>query len=164
MAYLELVPKLVLSSARLVTLSLLCLRHTLFYVELTPEVIASKLVALPTLIELAIGYEKCQHPEDCPSLRDSPQTRIVLPALTHFRFEGDDEYLEYFVSRIGAPLLNHINILSLDYVSGPAMSNNPASSSVVRKASSHRSKHLWMIIPRGIVESEDYFRRPLISW
>lgn len=110
-------PKLVLSATRLVTLSLLSLRRSPFYVLLTPEAIASNLAALPTLIELAIGFEKCQHPESRPGLIDPPhQTRIVLPALTHFRFEGDDEHLEYFVSRIDAPLLNTINILFLDYV------------------------------------------------
>ena len=84
-----------------------------------PEVITSHLAALPTLVELAIRYEKCQYPEDRPRLRDPPQTRNILPALTHFGFEGDDKYLEYFVSRIDAPLLNNINILFFGLRSPP---------------------------------------------
>jgi len=110
-------PKLVLSATRLVSLSLLSLRRSPFYVSLTPEVIASNLAALPTLKELAIGFEKWKHLETRPGLRDPPpQTRIVLPALTHFRFDGDGEHLEDFVSRIDAPLLNKVNILFLDRV------------------------------------------------
>ena len=110
-------PKLALSATRLVTLSLLALHPNPSNDSLTPEGIVSNLSALPTLIELAIGYERRQYPEDRPGLRDPHhQTPIVLPALTHFRFEGDDDYLEYFVSQIDAPLLNEINILFLDYV------------------------------------------------
>lgn len=110
-------PKFVLSATRLVTLSLLSLRRSPFGVSLTPEVIASNLAALPTLKELAIGFKWWKHPESRSGLRDPPrQTRIVLLALTHFRFEGDGEHLEDFVSRIDAPLLNKVNILSLDHV------------------------------------------------
>ena len=112
-------PELVLSATRPVTLSLLYLRRTPSTAELMPEVITSHLAALPTLVELAIRYEKCQYPEDRPRLRDPPQTRIILPILTHFRFEGDDKYLEYFVSRIDAPLLNNINILFFGLRSPP---------------------------------------------
>jgi hypothetical protein len=39
-----------------------------------------------------------------------PLTRVILPSLTEFRFEGVSEYLEELVSRIDAPLLNRIHI------------------------------------------------------
>ena len=42
-----------------------------------------------------------------------PPTRTVLPALTHFEFQGVSEYLEDLVARIDAPLLDSICITFL---------------------------------------------------
>ncbi|KAI0279543.1 hypothetical protein BC826DRAFT_578123 [Russula brevipes] len=43
--------------------------------------------------------------------RSPPQTRTILPSLTGFRFEGNNEYLGDFVARIDAPLLDYIKIV-----------------------------------------------------
>ncbi|KAI0294009.1 hypothetical protein BC826DRAFT_1104886 [Russula brevipes] len=59
---------------------------------------------------------------DLPSIRSGldplgasgcrpPQTRTVLPSLTVFAFEGNNEYLGDFVARIDAPLLEDIKII-----------------------------------------------------
>ena len=39
-----------------------------------------------------------------------PQTRFVFPSLAHFEFKGASDYLEDFVARINAPLLDHLDI------------------------------------------------------
>ncbi|KAH8983837.1 hypothetical protein EDB86DRAFT_171317 [Lactarius hatsudake] len=43
-------------------------------------------------------------------IRLPPVTRIVLPALTSFRFHGASEYLEDFISQIDAPQLQSISV------------------------------------------------------
>jgi hypothetical protein len=43
--------------------------------------------------------------------RRPPRTRTILPSLTGFRFEGNNEYLGDFVARIDAPLLDYIKIV-----------------------------------------------------
>jgi hypothetical protein len=48
------------------------------------------------------------------SLRRSPSplfSRIDLPALTEFRYEGEASYLRYFLSRINAPIIEQISVL-----------------------------------------------------
>ena len=42
--------------------------------------------------------------------RRPPPTRSILPSLTKLRFNGVSEYLEDLVTRIDAPLLNHLGI------------------------------------------------------
>ncbi|KAH9976928.1 hypothetical protein BJV74DRAFT_861588 [Russula compacta] len=46
--------------------------------------------------------------------RLAPLRRFVLRGLTIFWFSGDSEYLEDFISRIDAPLLNDIDITFID--------------------------------------------------
>ena len=46
--------------------------------------------------------------------RSSSPTRTVLPALTLFKFQGTSDYLDAFVARIDAPLLDSFFIISFD--------------------------------------------------
>jgi len=103
-------PKIVLSATRLVKLSLLelCLSVTRSYAG--PEMMVTYLAALPTLEEFSVGFTWT--PDSNPDLINLPhRTRVILPALTHFHFDGANDYLEDFVSRIDAPLLNALNIV-----------------------------------------------------
>ncbi|KAI0280855.1 hypothetical protein BC826DRAFT_1111891 [Russula brevipes] len=45
------------------------------------------------------------------SPRTLPSTRTILPSLSVFKFEGNNEYLGDFVARIDAPLLDYIKIV-----------------------------------------------------
>ncbi|KAF8503287.1 hypothetical protein F5888DRAFT_1799625 [Russula emetica] len=55
------------------------------------------------------GFESPLSRPDRESRRPPPPTRS---ALTYFRFEGVNEYLEALVARIGAPLLNGLRFIS----------------------------------------------------
>ena len=102
--FLEL-PKLNLSAPRLVTLSLLAIP---FYIS--SEMMATYLSTLPCLEEFSVGFYWLPH-EYLTGPRDPPrQTRVILPALTHFLFKGTGEYLEDFVARIDTPLLNNLKV------------------------------------------------------
>ena len=108
MAYLEL-PKLVLSSARLVTLSLRALPTDTHYIS--PEMMVTYLAAIPTLEEFSVGF-RWQSLESRPDPIDPPrQTRVVLPALNHLRFQGASKYLEDFVALLDTPVLNNLSIV-----------------------------------------------------
>jgi hypothetical protein len=108
MAYLEL-PKLVLSSPRLVTLSLRALPTDTHFIS--PEMMVTYLAAIPTLQEFSVGF-RWQSLESRPVPMDSPpQTRVVLPALSHLRFQGASKYLEDFVALLETPSLNNLSIV-----------------------------------------------------
>ena len=75
---------------------------------ISPEAMATCLVALPNLDDLDIGF---QSPRSRPDrMSPPPRTRVVLPALTSFRFSGVCEYLEDLVARIDTPQLNRLEI------------------------------------------------------
>lgn len=66
---------------------------------ISPEAMVTGPAALAELKRLTIEFK---FPMSCRDLRPPPPTRTILPALTHFVFEGAREYLEDFVSRIDA--------------------------------------------------------------
>ena len=104
-------PKILLSATRLVRLSLLQLRLPVARHHASPEMMVTYLAALPTLEEISVGF-RWQDPEFRPDPINPPhRTRVILPALTHFHFNGASEYLEDFVSRIDTPLLDDLNIV-----------------------------------------------------
>lgn len=108
MAYLGL-PQLVLSSARLVTLSLRALPTDTHYVS--PEMMVTYLAAIPTLQQFSVGF-RWQSLESRPDpIHSPPQTRLVLPALNHLRFQGASKYLEQFVALLDTPLLDNLTIV-----------------------------------------------------
>jgi len=93
-------PTLLLSTSDLITLSLGSIPPTGY---ISPKVMITCLVALPRLETL---YMKFRSPAPRPSqIRPSPETRIVLLALTSFTFYAAREYLEDIVAQIDCPQL-----------------------------------------------------------
>jgi hypothetical protein len=100
-------PKLLPSATHLVTLHLLHIPHSGY---ISPEAMATALSVLTRLKECCLEFRS---PRSCPDRgrrRPPPPTRSVLPALTEFIFAGVSEYLEDFVARIDAPLLDRLEI------------------------------------------------------
>ena len=98
-------PKLLSSSAHLVELELWRIPHSGY---ISPEAMVSCLSTLTRLERLCLKF---QSPHSSPqSRRPAPHSRSVLPALTYFRFKGVSEYLEDFVARIDAPMLDKLDI------------------------------------------------------
>ncbi|KAH9985806.1 hypothetical protein BJV74DRAFT_846353 [Russula compacta] len=94
-------PKLLLTTSHLVTLRLRRIPNIGY---ISPEAMAACLVALPNLEHLGIEYEDwmISHPKQTTS---PPFTRTVLPTLTTFHFEGASKYLDDFIARFDAPVL-----------------------------------------------------------
>ena len=96
-------PVLLSSTSHLVKLYLVTIPQTGY---IPPEVMVAALATLESLEDLGVGF---QSPASRPNqIRLPPMTRIVLPALTSFKFRGVREYLEDFVARISAPRLHKI--------------------------------------------------------
>ena len=68
------------------------------------------LALLVNLKCLIIGFESPLSRPERKNQSPSPPTLTVLPALTRYELKGASEYLEEFVARIDAPLLNSISI------------------------------------------------------
>ena len=100
-------PNLLLSATDLVDLILWNIPHSGY---ISPEMIATSLAVLANLKSLAIGFEFPLSSSDRESQRPLPSTFTTLPALARFQFQGASEYLEDFVARIEAPLLDSIRI------------------------------------------------------
>ena len=99
-------PKLLLSTTHLVHLAL---RDIPYSGYISPETIVNSLATLANLDFLAIEFKFRQyHPDRHPS--STTHAVLRLPALTRFEFRGANEYLEDFLARIDAPLLDTILI------------------------------------------------------
>ena len=96
-------PKLLSSTAHLTKLYLDRIPHSGY---ISPEVMVACLSLLTNLDVLSLGFQSPQSHPDWESRRPPPSTRTALPALIHFRFKGDGEYLEDLVARVDAPRLN----------------------------------------------------------
>jgi len=104
-------PKIALSATRLVKLTFLQLGPPVARSCASPEMMVTCLAAFPTLEEFSVGF-RWQAPYGHPDPINPPhRTRVILPSLTHFHFEGDNEYLGDIVSRIDTPLLDALNIV-----------------------------------------------------
>ena len=101
-------PKLLLSATHLVRLILSTIPHSGYF---SPEAIVTALAGMTNLGHLFIGFESPLSRPHGESRRPPPPTRTVLPALTYFVFKGASEYLEDFVARIDASLLDSIYII-----------------------------------------------------
>ena len=100
-------PNFLLSATALVRLTLWDIPHSGY---LAPKAIVTGLALLANLKSLTIGFKHRSRPDQesrCP-------TCTVLPALTLFKFQGSSEYLDDFVARIDAPLLDSIFITFLN--------------------------------------------------
>jgi hypothetical protein len=102
-------PKLLLSTTRLVTLRLFNIPHSGYF---SPEAIVTALSRTTSLNILSLVFRSpaLQSRPDPQSRRSLPPTRIFLPALTNFDFEGASEYLEDLVARIDTPQLRYFRI------------------------------------------------------
>ena len=99
-------PKLLLSASHLVYLDLRGIRRSGY---ISPEAMVTSLSVLTRLKILNIGFAFSPGRPDQESRR--PPTRTLLPVLTNLWFSGASEYLEDFVARINAPLLDDLKIL-----------------------------------------------------
>jgi hypothetical protein len=98
--------KLLLSTPNLAILCLSKIPHSSYF---SPEVMITCLSALTRLEILWIGFKSPLSRPPQESRHPLP-THTVLPALTELTFIGVSEYLEDLVTRIDAPLLNHLDI------------------------------------------------------
>jgi hypothetical protein len=69
------------------------------------------LSALTKLERLCLEFHSLLSHPDGESRRPPPPTRSVLSSLTYFMFSGISEYLDDFVARIDAPMLDYLNII-----------------------------------------------------
>jgi len=99
---------LLLSATRLTSLQLWNTPTTGY---ISPEAMATCLVALPNLEYLGIEFQS--YPDHISS---SSLTRAILPSLTSFRFDGVGEYSENLVARIDARILRTLTITFFDFV------------------------------------------------
>jgi hypothetical protein len=100
-------PKLLLSTHDLIDLRLLFIPHSGY---ISPEAMVTCLSSLTRLEVFYLGFRSPQSRPDQSSRRPSSLTRIDLSALTNLFIHGASEYIEDFVARINAPLLQHIGI------------------------------------------------------
>lgn len=82
----------------------------------TPEAMVACLSALTRLEWLVISFSLANLSGERRG--PPPLTRAVLPALTRFNFRGDGKYLNDFVSRIDAPLLDHLGATFFNWYGG----------------------------------------------
>jgi len=99
--------RLLLSAFDLVEISLWHIPHSGY---ISPQAMANSLSTLNKLESLWISFRSSLSRPDRENRRPPPQTRLLLPSLAHFEFKGASDYLEDFVARIDAPLLNHFEI------------------------------------------------------
>jgi len=99
--------KLLLSASDLVEISLWHIPHSGY---ISPSAMVDCLSTLNRLDSLWLLFESSRSRPDRESRPPPPQTRFVLPSLAHFEFKGASDYLEDFVARIDAPLLDYLDI------------------------------------------------------
>jgi hypothetical protein len=100
-------PKLLLSTAHLSTLSLLDTPDSGY---ISPDMMVTYISALTNLERLFLSPSSPPSPPNRSSQPSPLPTRSVLPALTRFGFAGFSEYLEDVVTRIDAPLLDRFSL------------------------------------------------------
>ncbi|KAH9169114.1 hypothetical protein EDB89DRAFT_1508621 [Lactarius sanguifluus] len=70
--------------------------------------LAACLAVLPKLEYLSIGFNAPASHTD--RVHPPPETRVLLPSLTSFGFDGHSTYLEVIIARIDTPQLDWINV------------------------------------------------------
>jgi hypothetical protein len=100
-------PGLLSSTCHLVELTLRKIPHSGY---ISPEAMVACLSTLTSLKELDLSFQSPQSRPDKESRRPPLLARTLLPTLTDFCFDGASDYLEDFVARIDAPLLNSMLI------------------------------------------------------
>ena len=100
-------PKFLLSATNLVYLILKSIPPSGSF---RPEAILTGLAVMTNLKYLAIEFCPSWDPPHENRQRPPPPIRTVLPALTHFRFEGVSAFLENLMARVDAPLLTFFSM------------------------------------------------------
>jgi hypothetical protein len=100
-------PKFLLSATDLVYLILKSIPPSASF---SPEATLTGLAVMANLKSLTVEFCPSCDPPYWNRQRPPPPIRTVLPALTHFRFEGVSEYLEDLMARVDAPLLTFLSI------------------------------------------------------
>ena len=96
------------STVSLVTLVLRNIQKSSYF---RPKLLASRLLSLPQLEELSIGFSSpIPRPSAERELLGEPGIPITLPNLKTLKFQGISAYLESFVAQIRVPLLNRVDI------------------------------------------------------
>ena len=113
-------PTLLLSANDLVHLTLLRIPDSAY---IFPKEIVTCLAVLAKLKSLTIGFASDIFLPDRDSQHAPPPERIILPALKYFKFEGVIGYLEDFVSRFNAPLLDSIHTIFSRPISDPSQAS-----------------------------------------
>ncbi len=106
-------PKLLLSAIDLVTLRLHNIPRSGYF---SPEAMVTCLSVLTSLKEICLEFESHPSRPDWESRRSPARTRVVVPALTYFRFKGVSEYLDDLVVHIDAPRLNCLYIVFFNQI------------------------------------------------
>ena len=99
--------KLLSSATHLIELDLWRIPHSGYT---SPEALVTCLSTLTRLEKLCLKFQSPQSRPERGSRRPPPLTCSVLPALAYLRFKGVSDYLEDFVARIDAPMLDHLDI------------------------------------------------------
>ena len=106
-------PKLLLSAIDLVTLRLHNIPRSGYF---SPGAMVTCLSVLTSLKEICLEFESHPSRPDWESRRSPARTRVVVPALTYFRFKGVSEYLDDLVVHIDAPRLNCLYIVFFNQI------------------------------------------------
>ena len=112
-------PKLLLSATHLLHLDISNISHSGYF---SPEAMATLLSGLSSLKSLVLQFLSCP---DWESRRPPPSERSVIPALEHFDFIGDIEYLEDLVTFIDAPRLVDFSVTFFDQTDFDANFDGP---------------------------------------
>ena len=100
-------PQLLLPSQNLVDLQLSEIPGVGYF---SPEAFANALCGMTQLETLSLHFLSLPPRRNFVSLPPSPGDRVVLPALTHFKYRGTSKYLDILVARIDAFRLEDIDI------------------------------------------------------
>ena len=104
-------PTLLLSASDLVTLDLHEIPSNGYF---SPEAMIAALAGMPMIQDLTIKFKSANTQLDLTHPLP-PITRVVLPSLIHFRFQGASDYLEVLVAPIDGPQLIDISISYLNH-------------------------------------------------
>ena len=100
-------PQLLLPSQNLVDIRLDEIPNVGYF---SPEEFANALCGMTQLQTLSLHFLSCPPRRKYLSLPPSPGDRVVLPALTRFKYRGTSKFLDSLVARIDAPRLGDIDV------------------------------------------------------
>ena len=108
-------PQLLFPSQDLVDLQLLEIPSAGYF---PPETFADALCGMTQLQSLSLHFLSFPPRRNYLSLPPPPENRIILPALTYFKYRGISKYLDTLVARINAP---HLGYLEITFFSQPTL-------------------------------------------